>query len=145
MCKEYDGKPFMGISSLYYNQKENIIYFADSGKFEYGQCYPENCSLFSLDLDSKTIKPILYECLSHVNDLVYDYNTKTLYICETFANRVTRVKISLSGVYISSIFYQFSGRLGPTAMAIDEGGNLFITRFEYSVWKLYIFNLKIFF
>mmetsp|Transcript_29257 Transcript_29257/g.30369 ORF Transcript_29257/g.30369 Transcript_29257/m.30369 type:complete len:318 (-) Transcript_29257:26-979(-) len=132
LLKEYEGKPFLGISSMTYNTSDNVIYFTDSGKFEYGQCYPANGSLFSLDLDTKIITPILYECLSHPNDVAYDYSAKCIYVCETFANRITRVKTSSSGIKYSSVFYQFSGRLGPTSLAIDESGNIYVSRFEYS-------------
>lgn len=123
-----------------FNPNENVIYFTDSGKFEFGQCYPYNGSLYCLDLETKTVKPLLYKCLSHPNDVVYDNHTKSIYICETFANNIIRVKTSNSGVLYTSVFYQFSGRLGPSSIAIDDQGNLFVARFEYSVSKYYLSN-----
>lgn len=116
-----------------YNNSENSIYFIDSGKFEYGQCYPANGSLYCLELDTKIVTPILNKCLSHPNDVQYDANSNSIFICETFANRIIRVKTSKSGIKYSSIFYQFSGRLGPSAITIDEQGLIYVARFEFVV------------
>ena len=132
LIKDYEGKPFLGISSMFYNSKDNLIYFTDSGKFEFGQCYPENGSLYCLDLETKILKPILYECLSYPNDVVYDYLNKIIYVCEPFSNKILRVKTSLSGVKYTSVFHQFTGRLGPSNMVVDDAGNLYVARFEFS-------------
>lgn len=116
-----------------FNSHENVIYFVDGMKFENGQCYPCNDSLFCLDLDTKIVKPILSKCLSHCSDICYDNLSKAIYICEPFANRVTKAQIHKSGTIFSSIFHQFSGRLGPTSLAVDEFGNIYVSRFEFAV------------
>lgn len=133
LIKEYEGKPFKGISSMCYNQYENLIYFVDGTKFENGQCYPFNDSLYCLDLDTKIVKPILNKCLSHCSDICYDHINKAIYICEPFANRITKAQIHKSGIIFTTIFHQFSGRLGPTSVAVDEFGNIYVSRFEFAV------------
>lgn len=130
LVKDYDNKPFSGVTSMAYCMINNTIYFTDSGKIEVNQLYPSYGSVFSIDLDSKIIKPILYECLSFPADIVYDYINKCIYVAEMLANRVIRIKTDSSGVYHSTVFYQFSGRIGPRALTIDELGNLYVARYE---------------
>jgi len=43
-----------------------------------------------------------------------------------------RVVIHSSGVFHTSVFHQFSGRLGPTSIAVSEQGNLYVARFDFA-------------
>ena len=130
LIKDYDNKPFQGITSFAYNHNENIIYFTDAGKLEVSALYPAVGSVFMLDLDTKVIKPLMYECLSYPVDIVYDYINKTIYVAEMLANRIIRIKQDNAGIFYSSVFFQFSGRIGPRALSIDELGNLYCARYE---------------
>lgn len=132
LIRDFDNKAFAGITSLTYNQVDNVIYFTDGGKLENNQVYPAVGSVFMIDLDSRVLKPILYECLSYPSDIIYDYLNKVIYVSETLGNRIVRIKANNAGIYHSSIFYQFNGRIGPRAMTIDENGNLYVSRFEYA-------------
>lgn len=131
LIKEYDNKAFNGITAMTYNQVDNEIYFTDSGKFEYNSLYPQKGSVFLLDLDTKLIKPILFECLSFPADIVYDYIDKSVYVAEMLGNRIIKIKQNNAGIFYSSVFYQFSGRIGPRALTIDEFGNLYCSRYDY--------------
>ena len=131
IAKEFDGKPFKGPSSLAYNKDENIIYFCDSGNFDTATMAPFDCALYSIDLETRVLRQIMNK-LSFVFDVCYDGANGCIYLSETFMNRILRLKQNEDGVYVSSVFYQFNGRVGPTAMTLDENGNLFIARFEYS-------------
>lgn len=79
------------------------------------------------------MRPILHNCLSFPSDVLYDQVKGNVYVAETFANRVIRLTQNPYGVYNASIFYQFNGRLGPTALALDEIGNLYVARYEYPI------------
>lgn len=47
------------------------------------------------------------------------------------ANRVLRFFQQPAGVYHSSVFHQFSGGVGPSCLAIDNGnGNLYVGHYE---------------
>lgn len=131
IAKEYDGKPFKGPTALSFNKDENVIYFCDSGNFETASMCPFDCALYSIDLETRVLKQIMNN-LSFVSDICYDGMNSCIYIAETFMNRILRLKQNDNGIYISSVFYQFSGRIGPSALALDENGNLFVARFEYS-------------
>jgi hypothetical protein len=54
------------------------------------------------------------------------------------ANRVLRFVQRPAGVYHSSVFHQFSGRLGPSALAVDADGNLYVARYDFSggCWRV---------
>jgi sugar lactone lactonase YvrE len=131
IAKEYDGKPFKGPNSLCFNKDDNVIYFTDSGNFETASMSPFDCSLYSIDLETRVLKQILTN-LSFVYDVCYDSANSCIYLAETFMNRILRLKQNEDGIYITSIFYQFNGRIGPSALTVDENGNLYVARYEYS-------------
>jgi sugar lactone lactonase YvrE len=131
IAKEYDGKPFKGPTSLCFNKDDNVIYFTDSGNFETASMSPFDCALYSIDLETRVLKQILGN-LSFVSDVCYDSVNCCLYLAETFMNRVLRLKQNDDGIYITSVFYQFNGRIGPSTLAVDENGYLYVARYEYS-------------
>lgn len=133
MIKEYEDNPLKGPTSLAYNKEENILYITDAGNFLNSSLYPCNGSLYAIDLDTKIMKPLLYNCLSFPADVYYDSVKSVIYVAEAFANRIVRLAQHPVGVYNSSVFYQFSGRMGPTALAMDELGNLYVARYEYQI------------
>ena len=58
------------------------------------------------------------------------------FVAEMLANRIVRFVQRPSGVYHMSVFYQFSGRMGPSALAIDADDNLYVGRFDFAgAWK----------
>ena len=135
IAKEYDGNNFKGPTALTYNKEDNLIYFSDSGLFENASLSPFDCKIYSIDLETRVLRLILNN-LSFVSDICYDSNFQCLYVAETFMNRVIRLKQNDNGIFISSVFYQFSGRVGPSALTIEENGNLFVARYEYSTANL---------
>ena len=53
------------------------------------------------------------------------------YVCETFQNRVLRFYVNKQRNFLFTVFYQFSGKLGPTAVATNQDDYLFVARYEY--------------
>ncbi len=131
LVKEFDEMPLKGPTSLTFNKDEGEIYVTDAGDMLNSSIYPNNGSLFVIDLDSKIIRPILLNCLSFPADVLYDNTRKCLYVAETFTNRIIRLTQNPEGVFHSSVFCQFNGRLGPTALAMDEFGYLYVARYEF--------------
>mmetsp|Transcript_1020 Transcript_1020/g.622 ORF Transcript_1020/g.622 Transcript_1020/m.622 type:complete len:142 (+) Transcript_1020:432-857(+) len=79
------------------------------------------------------LKPILYNKLAFPSGLALSLDEQTIFVAETFMNRVLRVFSHSSGVYHTSVFKQFSGRLGPTALAVHpETGLLYVARFDFA-------------
>jgi hypothetical protein len=48
------------------------------------------------------------------------------FVAETMQNRVLRFYQQPLGVYHGSVFYQFNGGVGPTALTMDDSGNLIV-------------------
>ena len=129
--KEYEGTPLKGPTSIAYNREEEYLVFCDSGYFGTSSLNKPNGSLFIYDPQIKASRALLLNCLAHPSDLIIDFGRSSIYLCETFTNRIIRI-IQKDGIYNASIFYQFSGRIGPSAIALDDTfGNLYIARYEF--------------
>ena len=61
-----------------------------------------------------------------------DENESMLYVSETGMNRILRIVSHPSGVYHTGVFHQFSGRFGPTALAMHPDGRLFVARYDFT-------------
>lgn len=114
------------------SEKNNALFFTDSGPM--GETNIENPtgSIFAIDLGVSMLKPIIYNKLAHPCGLALSPNENILYVAETLMNRVMRVVLHSSGVYHSSVFHQFSGRLGPTALAVSPQGQLYVARYDFT-------------
>ena len=132
VIKDFDGNALRGPNSMVLSEKQNSLFFTDSGPL--GETNLENPlgAIFAIDLGVSMLKPILYGKLAHPCGLALNPDENILYVAETLANRILRVVIHSSGVYYTSVFHQFSGRLGPTAIAVSPQGRLFVARFDYS-------------
>jgi len=95
--------------------------------------YPLEGSVYAIDLESKIMRPILDKCLSFPADILYDSKRGNIYIADSFNNRVIRLCQNPVGVYNASVFHQFNGRVGPTALSLDELGNLYVGRYEFQM------------
>lgn len=133
LVKDYDEMPLKGPTSIAYNKEDNCLYITDAGNFHTSNLYPNNGSLFVIDLDTKIMKPIIYNKLSYPSDVVYDSVRGIIYVSETFTNRIIRFSQHPSGVFNPSVFFQFNGRLGPSALSLDENGNIYVSRYEYQI------------
>lgn len=133
--KDFEEQNLKGPTSITYNKEDNILYVTDAGNFSQSPLYPNNGSLYIIDIDSKIMRPILHQCLSYPSDVLYDSEKGFVYLAETFANRIIKLTEYPQGVYNSSVFFQFHGRLGPTSLAMDELGNLYVARYEYPLVK----------
>ena len=113
------------------SEKNNSLFFTDSGPL--GETNIENPtgSIFAIDLGVSMLKPIVYGKLAHPCGVALSPSENVLYVAETLMNRVLRVVIHSSGVYHTSTFYQFSGRLGPTAIAVSPAGQIYVARYDF--------------
>lgn len=131
LVKDYEGYPLKGPTSLAINNESNSILFCDGGYFEATSLNNPTGSLFSVELDTQNIQPILLNCLSYPSDIFFDNIIGIGYVSETFSNRLLRITENPQGVYHASVFYCFNGRLGPSSVACDDEGNVYVSRFEY--------------
>ncbi|CAK79056.1 unnamed protein product (macronuclear) [Paramecium tetraurelia] len=133
---EYEGMPFLGPNQIVISYNNlNAVFFTDSGPF--GETNVENPigSVFMVDLDGQEIKPtaLAYRCLAHPSGLALSHDEKSLFVSETCENRIIRFVLTNAGIYAFSVYHQFSGRFGPTALVISQSDFLYVARFEFSV------------
>lgn len=133
LVKDYEGNPLKGPSSIAFNQDDNSLIVCDAGNFGTTSLNRALGSVYLVELDSKITRPLLLNCLAYPADIAYDNSTQVAYLCETFTNRIIRFVQNPPGVYHSSVFHQFSGRLGPTAITLDQIGNIYVARYEFQV------------
>ena len=131
VIKDFDGSNLKGPNSMVLSEKNNSLFFTDSGPM--GESSVENpCgSIFAIDLSVSMLKPICYGKLAHPCGLALNPAENILYVSETLNNRILRVVIHSSGVYHTSVFHQFSGRLGPTALAVNPAGQIYVARYDF--------------
>ena len=114
------------------SEKNNCLFFTDSGPLGESSLENPSGSIFAIDLGVSMLKPIVYGKLAHPSGVALSPNENVLYVAETLNNRILRVVIHSSGVYHTSVFHQFSGRLGPTALAVAADGLVYVARFDFT-------------
>ena len=85
----------------------------------------DSCKIYS-DL----IIAIFYSFVPSFNSRVCRTVSFPSYVAEMMTNRVLRFFQQPSGVYHASVFYQLSGGVGPSSLAIDSQGNLYIGHYD---------------
>ena len=131
VIKDFDGSPLKGPNSMVLAEQSNILYFTDSGPLgETGLDNPTG-SIFAIDLGVSMLKPVIVGKLASPGGIAITADEKAIYVAETSMNRILRVVNHASGVYHTSVFHQFSGRFGPTAIAVNEQGQIYVARFDF--------------
>jgi sugar lactone lactonase YvrE len=131
VIKDFDGSNLKGPNSMVLSEKNNALFFTDSGPLGESSLENPTGSIFAIDLGVSMLKPIVYGKLAHPSGLALNPTENVLYVAETLKNRILRVVLHTSGVYHTSVFHQFSGRLGPTAIAVSQSGKVYAARFEF--------------
>jgi sugar lactone lactonase YvrE len=115
------------------SEKNNSLYFTDSGPLGESSIESPSGSVFAIDLSVSMLKPIIDGKLAHPCGLALSNDESMIYVAETGMNRILRIVCHNSGVYHTSVFHQFSGRFGPTALAIHpQEGKLYVARFDFT-------------
>jgi sugar lactone lactonase YvrE len=129
IVSDFEGQSLEGPSNLMLDCSGKYLYFTDSGPF--GETNIENPvgSVFVIDLEDASVSPLAFRCLAYPADLTFDKDETVLYVAETFRNRVLKFYLDES-VSTFTVFHQFNGRMGPTAVAVNNDNLLFVARFE---------------
>lgn len=94
-----------------------------------------------IDLEAQIIRPLALQSLAYPSGLALSMDEKQLFqsslylrfVCETFMNRLLRFVVTSQDIYFFSVFHQFSGRLGPTAVCVSPNDTIYVARFEFEV------------
>lgn len=118
VIKDFDGKPLKGPNSMILSEKNNSLFFTDSGPLGETSIESPQGSIFAIDLSVSMLKPIIDGKLAHPSGLAMSNDESMIYVAETGLNRILRIVCHSSGVYHTSVFHQFAGRFGPTSLAM---------------------------
>ena len=116
--KEYEGKQFKGPSAMLLDSIGNM-FFCDSGPFGETTLQDPKGSIFLISADGQLLQPLVLESLAHPCALALGLDERVIFVAEQMQNRVLRLVQRPTGVYHCSVFYQFSGYLGPSGIARD--------------------------
>jgi len=114
------------------SEKQNALFFTDSGPMGETSIESPQGSVFAIDLSVSMLKPIIDGKLAHPCGIALSPDENILYVGETGLNRILRIVCHSSGVYHTSVYHQFSGRFGPTALAMSPDGKLYVARFDFA-------------
>mmetsp|Transcript_18345 Transcript_18345/g.42965 ORF Transcript_18345/g.42965 Transcript_18345/m.42965 type:complete len:288 (+) Transcript_18345:93-956(+) len=135
VVREYEGTAFKGPSALLFDTN-GTLYFTDSGPLGEGGLSDPSGSVFCISgpADAQILRPLALNCLAHPCGLAVSPDQSVLYVCEMMANRLLRFAQRPAGVFHPSVFVQFSGRMGPSAVVCDHarGGLLYVARYDLS-------------
>lgn len=131
--KEYEGKSFRGPSSLAFGP-DGSMYFTDSGPLGETTLQNPNGSCFCVTMLPKggeqILMPLVLESLAHPGGIAVSVDGKNIFVSELLRNRVLRLFEYPSGVWQTSVYYQFSGSVGPSCLACSSDGTLYVGMFE---------------
>ena len=121
-----------GPNSVVFDADENM-FFTDSGPFGETTLSNPSGSLFAVVASpegGQVLKPIALETLAHPTGLCLSPTGASIFVAEMMTNRLLRFVQRPAGVYHCSVFHQFSGKLGPSSLACDRSGNLYVGRYD---------------
>ena len=85
-----------------------------------------------IEKEPGNITPLAYNCLAYPSGICISKDENFLFVCETGRNRILRFDLKDSCTFKFTVFYQFAGRYGPTAITSHpESGNLYVALFEH--------------
>jgi sugar lactone lactonase YvrE len=130
--REYEQSQFLGPNSLCLSRSTGMLYFTDSGPFGETSLQNPRGSVFAISPTTQLLIPLCLNTLAHPCGVALSPDEKNIYVAETGMNRLLRFSQHPPGVFNSSVFYQLSGRFGPTAIAVAANGDIFVAHFDWS-------------
>ena len=126
----YEDKPLKGPNSIQIAKGD--IFFTDSGSFGETGLHNRSGSLFTISNSpsGQILKPLALETLAYPSGVAVSPDGKFVYVAEMMANRVLRFFQQPAGVFHASVFYQLSGGVGPSCLALDAQGNLYVGLYD---------------
>jgi len=130
--REYEQSQFLGPNSLCLSRQTGMLYFTDSGPFGETSLQNPRGSVFAISPSTQLLIPLCLNTLAHPCGLALSPDEKNIYVAETAMNRILRFSQHPPQVFHCSVFLQLAGRFGPTAIAVNSNGDLFVAHFDFA-------------
>jgi sugar lactone lactonase YvrE len=130
--RDYEHSQFLGPNSLCLSRQTGMLYFTDSGPFGETSLQNPRGSVFAISPATQLLTPLCLNTLAYPCGLALSPDEKNIYVCETAMNRILRFTQHPPGVFHCSVFCQLSGRFGPTAIAVNGAGDIFVAHFDFA-------------
>ncbi len=126
--KEYEGVPLRGPRALQLDDNRSL-FFTDSGPDGDTGLHNRSGSVFVIQGEgaARLLRPLALRCLAMPTGLALlpsKISGTCAFVCETAENRLLRYTQRPAGVWHGSVFFTFTGRLGPVAVVADEARSL---------------------
>ncbi|EEY54687.1 uncharacterized protein PITG_20033 [Phytophthora infestans T30-4] len=134
MVKTYEERAFRGPSDIAFAQ-DNTLFFTDSGPLGETTLEKPRGSVFciaSSPSGGQVLRPLVMECLAYPWGIAVSPDNGALFVTETMKNRIVRLHQRPSNAYHASVFYQFSGGMGPSGIACGADGTLYVGHYDFS-------------
>jgi aspartate beta-hydroxylase len=128
--QEFEQSQLIGPNSLCFASKGGMLYFTDSGPFGETSLQNPRGSVYCVNYKTNVLTPLVLNTLAHPSGIAASPDEKVIYVAETMMNRILRLSQYPAGIYHSTVFHQLQGRIGPTALAMNKGGNLFVAHYD---------------
>ncbi len=131
LVREWEGSSLLGPSALAFDAS-GTLFFTDSGPLGTTTLAKPHGSVFSISAETGIVTPLTFRSLAHPSALAVSPDGSSVYVAETMANRVLRFAQQPRGVWHCSVWRQFTGRMGPTALSVCEDGTLLVGLSDFS-------------
>merc|ERR1711934_555041 len=91
VIKDFDGKALKGPNSMILSEKNNSLFFTDSGPMGETSIESPQGSVFAIDLSVSMLKPIIDGKLAQPCGIALSNDESTIYVSETGLNRILRI------------------------------------------------------
>lgn len=130
--KEYEQSQFIGPNSLCFSRQTGMLYFTDSGPFGETSMQNPRGSVYCISPSTQLLIPLVLNTLAHPCGVALSPDEKNIYVCEAAMNRILRLSQSPPQVFHCTVFHQLAGRFGPTAIAVNNQGDLFVAHYDFA-------------
>ncbi|KAG7395931.1 hypothetical protein PHYBOEH_003010 [Phytophthora boehmeriae] len=134
MVKAYEDRAFRGPNGIAFAD-DDTLFFTDSGPLGETTLEKPRGSVFCIAFSpsgGQVLRPLMMECLAHPWGIAVSPTTGVLLVAETMKNRILRLAQRPSNSYHASVFHQFAGGMGPSGIACDASGTLYVGHYDFS-------------
>lgn len=134
LVRAYEDRALRGPNGLAF-AADGALFFTDSGPLGETTIEQPRGSVYciaSSPSGGQVLRPLALECLAHPWGIAVSSNPDAVFVAETMRNRVLRLRARPGNAYHTSVFHQFAGGMGPSCVACDINGLLYVGHYDFT-------------